>query len=96
MNIISTTVEYKGMPVKVEDGKVFLRAFGTTIYNHSMHWSWMEIKASESKIIDRIEKALEDKRVYRSMDFGGFPQYGRLLKKSIGKRWYEKAVKVDG
>lgn len=49
MNVISTTVEYKGMPVKVENGKIFLRAFGTTIYNHSMHWSWMEVKASDLK-----------------------------------------------
>jgi hypothetical protein len=47
MNIISTTVSYKGMPVKVENGKIFLRAFGTTIYNHSMHWSWMEVKVSD-------------------------------------------------
>ena len=37
------------MPVKVENGKIFLRAFGTTIYNHSMHWSWMEVKASDLK-----------------------------------------------
>jgi hypothetical protein len=49
MNVISTTVEYKGMPVKVENGKIFLMAFGTTIDNHSMHWSWMEIKASDVK-----------------------------------------------
>ena len=49
MNVISTTVEYKGMPVKVENGKIFLRAFGTTIYNHSMHWSWMEVKANDLK-----------------------------------------------
>jgi len=49
MNIISTTVEYKGCPVKVENGKIFLRAFGTTIYNHSMHWSWIEAKESDLK-----------------------------------------------
>lgn len=39
MNVISTTIEYKGTPVKIENGKIFLPSFGTTIYNHSMHWS---------------------------------------------------------
>ena len=59
MNVISTTVEYKGMPVKVENGKIFLRAFGTTIYNHSMHWSWMEVKASNLK--DELRQLLKEK-----------------------------------
>ena len=49
MNVISTTLEYKGSPVKIENGKVFLRAFGTTINNHSMHYSWMEVKVSNLK-----------------------------------------------
>lgn len=49
METISTTVEYKGMPVKIENGKIFLRAFGTTINNHSMHWSWIDVKASDLK-----------------------------------------------
>ena len=49
MNIISTKLEYKGVPVKVENGKVFLRAFGTTIHNHSMHWSWVEVKEMDLK-----------------------------------------------
>ena len=59
MNVISTTVEYKGMPVKVENGKIFLRAFGTTIYNHSMHWSWMEVKASDLK--SELRELLKEK-----------------------------------
>ena len=49
MNVISTTLEYKGWPVKIENGKIFLRAFGTTINNHSMHYSWVEVKASDLK-----------------------------------------------
>lgn len=49
MNVISTTVEYKGTPIKVQNGKVFARAFGTTINNHSMHWSWQEIKQEAMK-----------------------------------------------
>ena len=47
------------MPVKVENGKIFLRAFGTTIYNHSMHWSWMEVKASDLK--PELRELLKDK-----------------------------------
>lgn len=31
------------MTVKIENGKIFLRQFGTTIYNRNMHWSWIEI-----------------------------------------------------
>ena len=60
MNVISTVIEYKGMPVKVEkSGKIFLRAFGTTIYNHSMHWSWIEVKASDLK--DELRQLLKEK-----------------------------------
>ena len=46
-DIISMTVEYKGWPVKIENGKIFLRSFGTTYYDHSMHWDWMEIKEED-------------------------------------------------
>lgn len=49
MNIISTTFEYKGTSIKIENRKIFLSAFGTTLYNHSMHWSWIEVKASDLK-----------------------------------------------
>ena len=59
MKIISISLEYKGLPVKVENGKIFLRAFGTTIYNHSMHWSWMEVKASDLK--DDLRNELKGK-----------------------------------
>lgn len=47
MNIIRTIVEHKGCIVKVENGIVFLRAFGTTIHNHSMHWTWLQVKGSD-------------------------------------------------
>ena len=49
MNVISTTINYKGTPIKVENGRVFARAFGTTINNHSMHWTWQEIKQEAMK-----------------------------------------------
>ena len=49
MNVISTTINYKGTPIKVENGKVFARAFGTTINNRSRHWTWQEIKQEAMK-----------------------------------------------
>ena len=47
MKTISTTVEYKGGLVKVENGKVYGKAFGTTFYNQKMHESWVEIKLDD-------------------------------------------------
>mgnify|MGYP000962659071 CR=1 FL=1 len=47
MNVISVIVEYKGTPIKIEGGRIFVRAFGTTISNKSMHWSWIEVSAKD-------------------------------------------------
>lgn len=49
MKVLSTTFEYKGAIIKVENGKVYTRIFGTTYYNQSMHWGWCEIPISELK-----------------------------------------------
>ena len=49
MNIISTTIEYKGAPVKIIDGKIFLMSFGTTIHNRAMHWFWVEVEIDDLK-----------------------------------------------
>ncbi|QQO97009.1 hypothetical protein Nekkels1_10 [Cellulophaga phage Nekkels_1] len=49
MNLISTTINYSGTPIKIENGKVFARAFGSTINNHSMHWTWQEIPQDNMK-----------------------------------------------
>ena len=49
MNTISTTLEFNGTVIKVENGHVFARAFGTTIYNHSPHWSWLEVEKDNLK-----------------------------------------------
>ena len=46
MNVLETVLEFKGYPIKVSKGRVFLQAFGTTIYNHSMHHSWQEVELS--------------------------------------------------
>lgn len=49
MEVISTTIMYKGSPVKIENGKVHALGFGTTITNRSMHYSWIEIKKEDMK-----------------------------------------------
>lgn len=49
MEVLSIKINYRGFPIKIEGGKVFGRAFGTTINNHSMHWSWMELKRENWK-----------------------------------------------
>jgi len=43
VNIISTTISYKGYAIKISNGSVFVPQFGTTIYNHSPHWSTVKI-----------------------------------------------------
>ena len=49
MNTLSTTLEINGSILKVENGRIFARAFGSTIRNHSMHWSWIEIEKDNLK-----------------------------------------------
>lgn len=61
MNIISTTVEHNGVPLKIESGKIYARAFGTTIHNQSMHWSWIEIKKEDLK--PEVLKMLKEKNL---------------------------------
>ena len=59
MNIISTTVEYKGTPVKIENGRVFLRSFGTTIHKQNIpHWSWTKIEEDNMK--EEFKQFLKD------------------------------------
>ena len=47
METIEQTVKYKGGYFKIIGERVLTRAFGTTIYNHSMHWNWIDISDSE-------------------------------------------------
>ena len=49
VNVISTIIEYEGYPIKISDGKVFLPQFGTTIYNHNPHWSYIEVPVEKIK-----------------------------------------------
>lgn len=55
MNVISTTVEYEGYSIKISSGRVFLPQFGTTIYNHNPHRSYIEVP------IDKLESKLRIK-----------------------------------
>jgi hypothetical protein len=41
-----TTIDYKGSPVRVCNGVVSLLQFGTTIDDHSMHYSWITVPIS--------------------------------------------------
>lgn len=54
MSVISTTIEYEGQPIKIENGKAFGMAFGTTITNHNMHWSWTEITPKKYSELERV------------------------------------------
>ena len=49
MKVVSTTIEYEGYQIKVSNGKVFLPQFGTTINNHALHWSYMEVPIEKLK-----------------------------------------------
>jgi hypothetical protein len=59
MTTISTTFSYNGTQIKVEDGRVFALGFGTTIYNHSMHHSWIEI--NKSKLNSELKTELKER-----------------------------------
>ena len=59
MKIISTTINYNGYPIKIEGGKIYFPSFGTTIYNHSIHWSYVEVKQSDLK--DDFINSLKEK-----------------------------------
>ena len=43
------TVEYKGVDFRIKDGIVYVQQFGTTILNHSQHWSWIDIDVDDLK-----------------------------------------------
>ena len=45
--ILELTIDYKGFSIKIVGGRVYAQAFGTTIYDHSMHYSWVEIKQKD-------------------------------------------------
>lgn len=59
MNTLSTTIEYKGAIIKIENGRIFTRAFGTTIQNqNNMHWLWIEIE--RDNLSDGLKQHLKD------------------------------------
>jgi hypothetical protein len=44
VKIVEQIFEHKGIIFKASDGKIYCQVFGTTIDNHSMHYSWSEVK----------------------------------------------------
>ena len=57
MEILSQTIQYKGNVFKIEGERIFARTFGTTIYNHKMHWNWIEI-GSDTSLYKAIKELL--------------------------------------
>ena len=50
MNVISQTIEYKGNPVIIKNGKVFVYQFGTTILRQNTpHYSLIELPQDKMK-----------------------------------------------
>lgn len=58
MKVIETTIDFEGYPIKIRNEKVFLPSFGTTITNHSMHWSYIEVP--NEKLSDKLKKLLKE------------------------------------
>lgn len=44
MKILEQTFESNGTLFKSSNGKIYCQGFGTTIDDHSMHYTWIEIK----------------------------------------------------
>jgi len=61
LNIVSQTIMYKGYPVKISGGKIFMPAFGTTYDNHSMHWSHIEVPVE--KLNDDFRQQLKQQKL---------------------------------
>lgn len=51
-------IEYEGYRIKISDGRVFLPQFGTTIYNHCPHWSYVEVPVEKLK--PELRKRLQE------------------------------------
>lgn len=62
VDIKSIVINYKSILVKIEAGKIFLQAFGTTIQNPYMHVSWIEVPKDKLSI-DLIKHLQESKLI---------------------------------
>ena len=52
--IISQTIEYEDSVFKIEKGVAYTYFFGTTITNHSMHWSWGEVTPKKESTLEKF------------------------------------------
>jgi hypothetical protein len=44
MKILEKIFEHEGIIFKITNDRIYCQVFGTTIDDHSMHYSWSEIK----------------------------------------------------
>jgi hypothetical protein len=58
MIILEQIFEHKGIIFKASNGKIYCQVFGTTIDNHSMHYSWSEIK--KELMTEEFKKMLKE------------------------------------
>jgi hypothetical protein len=61
MKIVEQTFEHKGNIFKAANGKIYCQVFGTTIDNHSMHYSWFEVK--EGLMTEGFKKMLKENKL---------------------------------
>lgn len=61
VKILEQVIDYEGHAIHIRDGRVFVWAFGTTIYNHSMHYSLVELPPE--KWADKFKKYLQDNKL---------------------------------
>ena len=48
--ISSINIVHRGSNIKIQNNKVFIEVFGTTIYNQKTpHYNWMEVKEDNMK-----------------------------------------------
>jgi predicted heme/steroid binding protein len=61
MKIVEQIFEHKGILFKASDGRIYCQVFGTTIYDHSMHYSWSEVK--KEIMTEEFKKMLKENKI---------------------------------
>jgi hypothetical protein len=61
MKIVEQIFEHKGIIFKANDDKIYCQGFGTTIDNHSMHYTWIELK--QEHMTESFKKMLKENKL---------------------------------
>ena len=61
MKIVEQTFEHNGHIFKTSDGKIYCQGFVTTIDNHSMHYTLIEIK--QEHMTEEFKKILKENKL---------------------------------